>query len=1392
MAGRLALIVGSQCKSLPKLSFVKAYACDLHQELTNAGWESVGTGDGPLLNPSIAKLKETIKSAIDVANKAKATLLFAFIGHGEAHGDQNFYLMAMDSPTGCPDSENALHLPQFVNERLNYCPSLDGVVFLVDACQAKASIEGAANRWTGVLAANRGRMELLVASGAGSAYDGCFTKTILSTFRAGRDNAGENLLCAELQPFISATCRRSQTQYLAYSGGKLASGDPGLWLVPNRARIRDCVFGRPAAGLVDQLLADVIATVSIAKNCEVIEEAGFSKRLRLVVGGAGCGKSTLLALFVRPKVAKRFGLKFDVAENYIKGAVFLDSTSTVETLAAELASQFQVTVPEFAGATAAVAADLSPDDCKKLGAWDTSVLLPLARCIESGRIHVIVDGLDQPEPGAREVILAALQHLTHTATIEELGHVRVIAGVRGGEGIDTRDELAHAHRVDVLAPALSEIARAATTELQAALLEADPAAPVGHPAAGGWLIPRLLRESADKIRNSTGFGNLTELVTARIELALHGDTTGTAGKLLSLIAAAGVGPVLPIRLLAAALGDPGTPARLGLVRDDVVTRFGALISRGQPGIDQETLGIAHLALLEPIVDYLNSHQHGIAEAHRELIEAYQRCSQTAGRSDAEEARDDVDAYWRAAAPRHYLGSADSSGAIAFLRSLNTPRAADNRDRWAGWLPALTSAVGADNPDTLITRQNLARWRGEAGDVAGAVADYQMLLADEVRVLDGDDHALLITRGSLAFWRGEAGDVAGAVAEYRMLLADHLRVLGHDHPDTLRARLNLAAWRGEAGDAAGALAELELLLPDVLRVLGVDHPDTLITRLNLAAWRGEAGDAAGALAELELLLPDVLRVLGVDHPDTLITRRNLGRWRGDSGDAAGALAEFEALLPDVLRVLGADHPDTLRTRRNLARWRGEAGDAAGALAELETLLPDALRVLVGDHPETLRVHRYIGFWRGEAGDAAGALAELEALLPDALRVLGADHPETLRVHRYIGFWRGEAGDAAGALAELEALLPDVLRVLGADHPDTLITRRNLALWRGEAGDAAGALADLEALLPDVLRVLGADHPDTLRTRRNLALWRGQSGDAAGALAEFQGLLPDVLRVLGVDHPEALITRRNLGRWRGDSGDAAGALAEFEALLPDELRVLGVDHPEALITRRNLARWRGDSGDAAGALAEFEALLPDELRVLGVDHPEALITRRNLARWRGEAADAAGALADLEALLPDVLRVLGVDHPETLRIRRYLGFWRGDSGDAAGALADLEALLPDVLRVLGVDHPETLRIRRYLGFCRGDSGDAAGALAELETLLPDVLRVLGADHPDTLVSRRNLALWRGQSGDAAGAVAEFQALLPDVLRVLGADHPDTLKTRNLARRSRGECGDAAVDG
>ncbi|WP_344178952.1 tetratricopeptide repeat protein [Streptomyces albidochromogenes] len=190
------------------------------------------------------------------------------------------------------------------------------------------------------------------------------------------------------------------------------------------------------------------------------------------------------------------------------------------------------------------------------------------------------------------------------------------------------------------------------------------------------------------------------------------------------------------------------------------------------------------------------------------------------------------------------------------------------------------------PDTHPVLFHTGNSLGHTGLVTAARAHFQDLHTTARQNLGPDHPYTLATRADLARWRGAAGDVAGAATATAELLADRLRVLGPDHPDTLTARHNLASWRGVAGDADGAATAFAELLADRLRVLGPDHPDTLTTRANLAHWRGETGDAEGAATAFAELLGDSLRVLGPDHPDTLSTRHYLAHWREQADGASG--------------------------------------------------------------------------------------------------------------------------------------------------------------------------------------------------------------------------------------------------------------------------------------------------------------------------------------------------------------------------------------------------------------------------------------------------------------------------------------------------------------------------
>ena len=130
---------------------------------------------------------------------------------------------------------------------------------------------------------------------------------------------------------------------------------------------------------------------------------------------------------------------------------------------------------------------------------------------------------------------------------------------------------------------------------------------------------------------------------------------------------------------------------------------------------------------------------------------------------------------------------------------------------------------------------------------------------------------------LARYLGESGSYAAALAVQRQVLHAREETRGAEHPNTLTARDYLASWTGEAGDAAGARDQFAALVPVRERVSGAEHPDTLTARENLASWTGNAGDPAGARDQLAALVPVRERVSGAEHPDTLAARENLAHW-----------------------------------------------------------------------------------------------------------------------------------------------------------------------------------------------------------------------------------------------------------------------------------------------------------------------------------------------------------------------------------------------------------------------------------------------------------------------------------------------------------------------------------
>jgi hypothetical protein len=65
--------------------------------------------------------------------------------------------------------------------------------------------------------------------------------------------------------------------------------------------------------------------------------------------------------------------------------------------------------------------------------------------------------------------------------------------------------------------------------------------------------------------------------------------------------------------------------------------------------------------------------------------------------------------------------------------------------------------------------------------------FEALLPDQGRVLGADHPDTLRTRNNIAGWTGQCGEAREALRLFEALLPDQERVLGADHPETLRTR-----------------------------------------------------------------------------------------------------------------------------------------------------------------------------------------------------------------------------------------------------------------------------------------------------------------------------------------------------------------------------------------------------------------------------------------------------------------------------------------------------------------------------------------------------------------------------------------------------------------------------
>jgi tetratricopeptide (TPR) repeat protein len=608
---------------------------------------------------------------------------------------------------------------------------------------------------------------------------------------------------------------------------------------------------------------------------------------------------------------------------------------------------------------------------------------------------VINSRLQRPQPSAEAVVVTWAGGLVHVCQAERM--LSVLGASHKAGDVDLLRLGSLVRIADPASPRLAEhvlaIASAVRVVLAAGILE-EALSLAAEETTG--LVDRVAAlQAAHRVRADTPAGARTRLVEAQRLLVAGLEALGD------------LGPAYQVAIEALAEGSAGGSDRED--RESLAAAVIRLAQADRRHVDdplvREAVAAAAVggavvgleARVWAAVDLLNQRGH-----HDEALNLVDRI---VGALKTGERLGEPADYWRLLLAFH----AGRAGYPMITQELLRPLVNGDSTQLQDAANAIIYAVGGPNADTrlqnLILEAELDTDSGRTDDEPrrlhhtlaanyARLGDYRRALEhahhelELLRAREAPPRATLDTRQQIAFWTSEAGDLPEALRLANELLLDQLTLLGPLNADTLANRSNIAIWSARLGQAP-ALPTYQKLLSDVLTFLGPRHIGAMTIRANIASAMARSGNRAEAARMLSGLLNDEIEVLGPRHEKTLHARDQIA---AITDDPVQALRLYRELLRDQIQVLGSDRPETLQTRQGMAIAMCQAGDVPGSLRELRMLLTDQKRVNGPDHPQTLSTRRQIAVVTSRMS-AADALRLLEELLPDLERVLGAQDPST---------------------------------------------------------------------------------------------------------------------------------------------------------------------------------------------------------------------------------------------------------------------------------------------------------------------------------------------------------------------------------------------------------------
>jgi len=402
-----------------------------------------------------------------------------------------------------------------------------------------------------------------------------------------------------------------------------------------------------------------------------------------------------------------------------------------------------------------------------------------------------------------------------------------------------------------------------------------------------------------------------------------------------------------------------------------------------------------------------------------------------------------------------------------------------RDRFQKVLTLASAASGAEPPEALYARMNLAHTLYDQGELTEARGLGEQVLPEMQQVFGEKSRETLSAMNMMATILQEQGDLVGARKRWERLVVLSREVLSKRDQEIIK--INLAGNLFDQGDLEGARKLQQEVLDAWKKELGADHPDTLTAQSNLAVTLSAMGKLREARALSAEVLEKLTKRLGKEHSNTLAAMTTLAAILRKQGDLAGALALFQEDLSICKTVLGEAHPDTLAVQGSLARVLRDQGDLGGARIHQENVLNARRAVLGEEHPNTLVAKDDLAVTLRLQGELPRARKLGDKAFADFRKVLGETAPATLTAMDHLALTLRAQGDLEGARKLLDSVVEMRRRNLGPRHLDTSEAEWELASTLRELGQAEAASPYLASLR----WLLEADPEDLSRQQREIA-------------------------------------------------------------------------------------------------------------------------------------------------------------------------------------------------------------------------------------------------------------------------------------------------------------------